>query len=226
MRRIGLGFAVLLGAAVPAFAVPQVNVSSLGDPTATAGSSAGTAAGYQVLLVNLSATGPGEVIMSVDFGGGSAADPVAGPGFFGSLLQRTAVDSEGERTPTVFSATRNNSTSANSFDTHFLDVPRVPIFAVENNSNTTPGGPPADTASSDFGLGSFIQATFGLTDALQNFDLLYLVVPDGSTTTYRGTVSTSAGTFPISGTIPVPEPTAGVALAAGALLALRRRKCR
>lgn len=228
--RYALGAAALAAAtqlAPAARGAVVLTVSNLGGP---ASPTAPAAAAFQAYRLTLSTT-DGASITAVDFGG-----PAGNPrGMTGTFLQRASLDPDaGTRSLTPQNAALNN-VNAFSFDSHFL-LPassRVDVSAPnEDNSGLNPPGAPADTATGDFGAGTFLTGTFGLLTAAQGptIDLAYLVIPDNSTAMILGEVSTTSGIFPVSATVPapVPEPAAAgvVACVAGALIVGRGRRRR
>lgn len=224
-KSLALAAAAVISLAATSQGAVIVTVTDLGNPVSSNNST--TAPGFQAFLVNLSTT-DGALIQAVAFG-----DDAGSPGGFeGPFLQRIARNDPDDPTDDTLTPTgtqRNEAANFASFDSRFL-VPtgRVDVSAPsEDNNSVNPPGAPADNTSSDFGQGSFLRGTFGIQSEVQasSLDLLFVVLPDGSSATFTGSVATSTGTFSVAGAIPpVPEPAAVGLLGVGGLLALRRRR--
>jgi hypothetical protein len=183
-------------------------------PFAGAGSAA-LAPGWSGYVVTLGTTTAGEKISAFDFS--------INNGIFGPLHQRwTDPDAGQAYVPTVGGTSRNN------VDSHFLvtaDWVIPPGVAQEDNPGTN--SPAVSTDSDKFGRGTFMKSAAGIAGPAQaaTLDVAYVVLPNGQSGTLTGLVSTSAGTFPVSGPIPIPEPTTAALMGLGALgMAARRRR--
>lgn len=218
--------ATLIGGSAASAAT--LNVTNLGPVTGMTGwtaytvSATATLAGYgNATVVDLSSNGQG---------------------IFGPMHQRWTfvVDEETEQrvyTKSPQDASTSPTTGLTRFDSHFLFTNAQLIGSTftpdENNNVVNQAGGPADTASSDYGLGSSLKATVGFLPASQapTINLAYLVIQNGQSVSVSGNLANGVGTKDFfSGTVgatAVPEPgLASFALigSAAGLLARRQRQ--
>jgi hypothetical protein len=120
----------------------------------------------------------GELIGGIDF-------EITGP-----LHQRWTYDEDSETyVPTANSANQSNG------DSH-VRAPSGALFGfgpTEDNSGV--GSPLADTATSNYGLGSYLKGSWGITNATTTASVAYIVVPKDQTgvINFRATVANPAG---------------------------------
>jgi hypothetical protein len=216
----------LLLSATAASASVNLTVTSLG----AASDGTTTYSGFTAYKVTATTTN-GAKINSITLGNFNSANP--GAGVFGPFLQRWTSDGLGGFTTTPAVATLNG-VNANSLDSHFLTTARTTelITPTEDNNTINPAGGPADTATFDWGTGSSLTGVFGIPVANQasSIDVLYLVLPNASSATVGGQISTDENTnYTVATTVgpaaaPIPEPASLGVLALGGMALLARRR--
>lgn len=186
--------------------------------------------GWSAFKVSVTATMPG-------FGNATVVDLSSnGQGIYGPMHQRWTfvVDEETEErvyTKSPQDAGVSPTTGLARFDSHLLLTNDMLIGSTympeEDNNFVNQVGGPNDSASSDYGLGTFIKATVGLLPAYQapTLDIAYLVIKDGESVTITGNLANAVGTKDaFSGVVAVPEPGAIMGIGAMTLLVLGRRR--
>jgi hypothetical protein len=165
----------------------------------------------------------GDIISAVDMGSLSASQ--TGKGIFGSLLQQWAIiDGTPTPTPTSTSAAATNGSTTGT-DTHILAQNRTDAIApIEDSDQINPTGAPANTASAEWGTGSYLHGVYAFTSpTAQNLDIAYVVLKDGTIGSYHMDIAetppgqkaigfTVDGTFSqsLGGTAsPIIEPSLG-----------------
>jgi hypothetical protein len=128
----------------------------------------------------------------------------------GQLHQRWVIDPDtGDVTPTPDNASLTNG------DSHLTPIAGAVVARAPVEDNNGLGSPLADTATRDYGYGSFLRGVWGIPGPQQTniVALGYIVIPDGSLPNISITaqVATSNGAFSLSGSdfsvdIPPPPP--------------------
>ncbi len=124
----------------------------------------------------------------------------------GRLHQRWFIDPEfGETTPTP------SGTSVTNGDSHLTPIAGALFGSEAREDNSGVGSPLPDTATRDYGYGTFLRGAWGIPSASQtnNANIGYVVIPENEVPNLNINVSvgTSNGTFAINKFAFVPLPT-------------------
>jgi hypothetical protein len=218
--------AALLATTSLANAAITVDVVNLGTPT----NGTVTLTGYTAYRISLTST-TGSNITSITLGNVSG-DTTSG--IFATMLQRASLDPDaGTRTLTPQSSVQNNQAGTNSFDSHFLEVTPLLTFGgfIEDNTGANLPGSPNDTATSDYGTGTFLKASYSPATFAPSVAVAYVVLPSTAGAVINGFAATTDSGNPnlaftgVIGSAPIPEPASlGVLALGGMALVARRRK--
>ena len=217
MRKLNTLFAVAVMAFGAQIATAGIVINGTVDPVKLPPFAAPDAAlvGFKAYQINAATTAGGEVISAVDIS------------FAGTFHQRwNDSDDDGVFEPTP----SGNSTSLNG-DSRLTPITGALVGSAPTEDNSGTGSPLANTATRQYGLGTFLTGAWGIPGPSQSglATLGYLVVPDNVAATLTYAIATSVGTF--NGTAQfnaggpvIPEP-ASLAMAGMGLigLVLRRR---
>jgi hypothetical protein len=186
-----------------------------------------SASGYYGFVISLHSDSGN--ITAVDFSGPR--------GFQGPMVQRwTSSAHDGTYdTPTPgFSTDQNLASSPGNFDSHFLGVSANHVIGVALNETAVIDPPgttfetfPPNTNIAGIGLGTRLQAAYGLDPVIQSPDLDVAYIVCKSDVVWTAQVATTGGTFDISSFgIPIPEPSSLSLVSLGILSAISRRRRR